>query len=213
MARATKVIHKMEIDSEAQHERELRELEQLLTKHKELLGDILSIADKMKDRELLDMMNSSLGQGDRIIHRIVTALDDSETPQSIKNTLLMFQLLGTVNMTEIEPLVLKINTGVSKAAEYEHGNKKAGYAGLIGALKDPEVVEGANVLLQMLKGMGTQKDEEENIRPQTERVQNPGREMDEQKSEYAEDSKRPYGYALAAGAGALMMLPLILLRK
>ena len=63
MARATKVIHKMEIDSEAQHERELRELEQLLTKHKELLGDILSIADKMKDRELLDMMNSSLGQG------------------------------------------------------------------------------------------------------------------------------------------------------
>src|SRR5699024_929575 len=106
-----------------------------------------------------------------------------------------------------------INTGVSKAAEYEHGNKKAGYAGLIGALKDPEVVEGANVLLQMLKGMGTQKDEEENIRPQPERVQNPGREMDEQKSEDAEDSKRPVSYALAASACACRMRPLILLSK
>ncbi|WP_052747313.1 DUF1641 domain-containing protein [Salinicoccus sediminis] len=213
MAKATKVIHKMETDPEVRHECELRELEQLLTNHKEVLGDILSIADKMKDRELLDMMSSGLGQGDRIVHRIVTALDDSETPQSIKNALLLFQLLGTVNMTELEPLVLKINTGVSKAAEYEHGNEKAGYAGLIGALKDPEVVEGANVLLQILKGMGTQKDEEEHIKPQTERVRNPEREMDEQENDHAEGQKKPYGYALAAGAGALMMIPLILLRK
>ena len=213
MAKATKVIHRMETDPEVQHEREIRELEQLLTKHKEVLGDILSIADKMKDRDLLDMMDSGLSQSDRIIHRVVTALDDSETPQSIKNALLLFQLLGTVNMTEIEPLVLKINTGVSKAAEYEHSNKKAGYRGVLGALKDPEVVEGVNILLQILKGLGTGVDEGENIRPQTERVQNSEREVDEQKSDYEEDKKKPYGYALAAGAGALMMIPLVLLRK
>lgn len=214
MARATKVIHKMEVDPEVKHTQELRELEQLLLEHKESLGDILSIAAKLRDREILDMVDSSLGQSDKVIHRIVTALNDSEAPQSIKNTLLLFELLGTLNMTEIEPLVLKINTGITKAAEYEHGNNPAGYPGVLHALKDPEVVEGANVLLQILKGMGTQKDDEENVKPQVERAHNPEREMDEQGN--APDSKKmpkQYRYALAAGAGVLLMAPLIFLRK
>lgn len=214
MAKATKVVHKMKVDPETKHARELHELEQLLMEHKEVLGDLLSIADKMKDREILDMVGSSLGQSDKVIHRIVTALQDSDAPQSIKNLLLLFQLLGTINMSEIEPLVLKLNTGIAKAAEYEHKNKPAGYSGLLGALKDPEVIEGANVLLQILKGMGTSKDAEENVKPQKERVQNPEREMDEEENH--PDTKKlpkPYGYALAAGTGALLMIPLVFLRK
>lgn len=215
MAKATKVIHKMEADPEIEHARELQELEKLLMEHKEALGDILSIADKMKDREILDMINSSLGQSDKVIHRIVTALNDSEAPQSIKNILLFFELLGSLNMTEIEPLILKINTGITKAAEYEHNKNPAGYSGLVSALKDPEVVEGVNVLVQILKGMGTWKDEEEGVKPQTERTRNPKREMGEQRSG-TPDSKnmsKQYGYALAAGAGALLMVPLVFLRK
>ncbi len=214
MAKATKVIHKMKVDPEKRHQQEYRELEMLLTEHKDALADVLAIADKMKEHGSLDMVDSSLGQSDKVIHRIVTALDDSNTPQSIKNVLLLFQLLGTLDMTEIEPIVLKLNTGISKAAEYEHKNTHAGYSGILNAFKDPEVIEGTNVLLKILKGLGTQKEDEENVEPQTERTHQPEKEMGEQsKTPTVEKSSKQYGYALAAGAGALLMVPLIFLRK
>ncbi|WP_411843128.1 DUF1641 domain-containing protein [Salinicoccus sp. HZC-1] len=216
MAKATKVIHKMEVDPEVKHKQELHELEQLLLEHKDVLQDTLAIADKMRDHEIFDIINSGLGQSDKVINRVVTAFDDSEVPQSIKNMLLLFQLLGTVDMSQIEPIVLKLNTGIAKAAEYEHEDKPGGYSGLLGALKDPEVIEGVNVLVKILKGMGTHKDDEENVEPQKERIENPKMEMNEKQSEdSAPVQRRPSKrYALAAGAGAAaFLLPLVFMKK
>ena len=222
MAKATKVIHKMKIDPEVKHQQELRELENLLLEHKDTLQDVLDIADKMKDREVLNMMNSALGQSDKVINRIVTAIDESDTPQSMKNMLLMFQLLGTINMEQIEPIVLKFNSGIARAAEYEHEKKPAGYSGLLGALKDPHIIEGLNVLLKIVKGMGEEKDDEERIEPQKDRIEKPEKEMDEESNKVGE--RRPSTsrkqrstssrsatkwYALAAGAGALA-IPLLM---
>ncbi|WP_271398310.1 DUF1641 domain-containing protein [Salinicoccus roseus] len=222
MAKATKVIHKMKIDPEVKHQQELRELEALLLEHKDTLQDILDIADKMKDREVLNMVNSALGQGDKVINRIVTAIDQSDTPQSMKNMLLMFQLLGTINMEQIEPIVLKLNSGIARAAEYEHEKKPAGYSGILGALKDPHIIEGLNVLLKIVKGMGEEKDDEERIEPQKDRIEKPEKEMDEESNKVRE--RRPSTsrkqrstssrsaakwYALAAGAGALA-IPLLM---
>lgn len=222
MAKATKVIHKMKIDPEVKHQQELRELEALLLEHKDTLQDILDIADKMKDREVLNMVNSALGQGDKVINRIVTAIDESDTPQSMKNMLLMFQLLGTINMEQIEPIVLKLNSGIARAAEYEHEKKPAGYSGILGALKDPHIIEGLNVLLKIVKGMGEEKDDEERIEPQKDRIEKPEKEMDEESNKVGE--RRPSTsrkqrstssrsaakwYALAAGAVALA-IPLLM---
>lgn len=222
MAKATKVIHKMKIDPEVKHQQELRELEALLLEHKDTLQDILDIADKIKDREVLNMVNSALGQGDKVINRIVTAIDESDTPQSMKNMLLMFQLLGTINMEQIEPIVLKLNSGIARAAEYEHEKKPAGYSGILGALKDPHIIEGLNVLLKIVKGMGEEKEDEERVEPQKDRIEKPEKEMDEESNKVGE--RRPSTsrkqrstssrsaakwYALAAGAGALA-IPLLM---
>ncbi|WP_031546843.1 MULTISPECIES: DUF1641 domain-containing protein [Salinicoccus] len=223
MAKATKVIHKMKIDPEVKHEQELRELENLLLEHKDTLHDMFDIADKLKDREILNMISSALGQSDRVIHRIVTAIDESETPQSMKNMLLLFQLLGTIDMEQIEPIVLKINSGIARAAEYEHEKKPAGYTGLLGALKDPHVIEGLNVLVKIVKGMGEGKEDEERVEPQKDRLENPEKEMNEEpkdnqekrssasRKKRAASSSRPAAkwYALAAGAGALA-IPLLM---
>ncbi|MFC3419360.1 DUF1641 domain-containing protein [Salinicoccus hispanicus] len=214
MAKATKVVHRMKVDPEAEHAKGVRELEQLLLDNHETLKDIFDIAEKMREREMLDMVNSSLGQSDKIITRIVTALDASDTPQSIKNAMLLFQLLGNIDMEQLEPIALKLNSGIVRAAEYEHEGKPAGYPGLIRSLKDPEVIEGMNVLLRVLKGMGEQQDTKERIEPQKERFENPGKEM-ETSSRNTESAPSPSRgssagwYLLAAGAWSVA-IPLLL---
>ncbi|MCG1010546.1 DUF1641 domain-containing protein [Salinicoccus sp. ID82-1] len=214
MAKATKVIHRMKVDPEVAHEKGVRELETLLVDHKETLKDIFDIVEKMREREILNMVNSSLGQSDKIITRIVTALDASDTPKSVKNAMLLFQLLGNIDMEQLEPIALKINSGIARAAEYEHEGQPAGYGGLLGAVKDPEVIEGMNVLLCMLKGMGEQQDAKERVEPQKERLENPGKEMGtsstNKKSVQPSNRKSNTGwYVLAAGAWGVA-IPLLM---
>lgn len=42
MAKQTKIIHKMKVDPEVQHERDLKELEKLLVENQELLEKLLT---------------------------------------------------------------------------------------------------------------------------------------------------------------------------
>lgn len=217
MAKATKVIHRMKTDPEAEHAKGVQELEQLLINNRETIEDIFDIMEKVREREVLDMVNSSLGQSDKIITRIVTALDASDTPKSIKNAMLLFQLLGNIDMEHLEPIALKINSGIVKAAEYEHEDQPAGYLGLVRSLKDPQVIEGMNVLLHVLEGMGEQQDTKEHIKPQKERFENPGKEMGEVSRDSKDAPSSNHGsntrwYLLAAGAWGIA-IPLLLKQR
>ncbi|MFB4159917.1 DUF1641 domain-containing protein [Geomicrobium sp. JSM 1781026] len=211
MAKATKVIHKLEIDPAVQRENDRREVEDLLINNKEVLRDALEVLDRLKEHEVFEMMNAGLGQSDKLLHRIVTAVDDHNTTRSIKNALLLFELLGTLNMNEIEPLVLKVNKGISKVADYEHANQRGGYTALIGALKDPEVIEGMNVLVALVKGMGVEQDSKELIEPQLERMKHPEKEMKTRSSVQKNKQTPPQWVGFAFGA-ACFLLP-FLLRK
>ncbi|WP_042420905.1 DUF1641 domain-containing protein [Geomicrobium sp. JCM 19038] len=130
MAKATTVIHKIEKDPKELHEQQVKEIESLLVEHKDSIEDVLTIIHQLRDREVLNLAHGALGQSEHVLHRIVTAMDTKETTQSIKNALLIFQLLGTVNMNELEPIVLKLNHGIKMAAEYDHSDQNAGTLGL-----------------------------------------------------------------------------------
>lgn len=67
-------------------------------------------------------------------------------------------------MADLEPIVYKINSSIEKVADYEHvEGQGGGFAGLLRALKDEQVIEGMNVLLAIVKGLGiNQEDIEEN---------------------------------------------------
>src|SRR5699024_9049484 len=124
MAKSTKVIHRMETDPDARHEQEIKELEQQILAHKESLNDLLSILDKLNDQEILNILNAGLGQSDQIIQRVLKAVQETDASKSIKNMLLIFQLLATLDMEELEPLIIKFNKGVEKAGKYEHGGER-----------------------------------------------------------------------------------------
>ncbi|GAB3068175.1 DUF1641 domain-containing protein [Salinicoccus sesuvii] len=216
MAKATKVVHKMKTDPEKEHKKSVQELEELLVDNQEVLKDVFSILEKVRDHEFLNMADSGLSQSDKILTRIVTAVEASDTPKSMKNTLLLFQFLANIDMEDLEPIVVKVNSGILKATEYEKKEQSAGYVGLIRSLKDPQVVEGMNILLEFLKGMGEKQGKKERIQPQNKNFENSIQGMSEVPTE-SKDTSAPKKsnkrwYLLAAGAWSIVV-PLLLKKK
>lgn len=166
MAKATKVIDEKPVDPEQEHEKEIYHLESLLIDNKDTLKELLKVLDNLKEHEVFNMVNGGLGQSEDILYRITTALDSSNTPQSLKNSLLMFDLLGKLNMDELETVVLKINEGIKNITELEDVGRKQGYKAIIKSLKDPQVVEGLNVLITLTKALGTGQSDEKKVKNQ-----------------------------------------------
>ena len=159
MAKETKVIHKMKVDPEVQHERDLKELEKLLVENQELLEKLFDILNKLEDHEVLNMVKGGLAESDSILYRLLTAVESSSASKSIKNVLLMSKLLGKVNMEQLEPVILKVNNSIEAASEYEYKNRGSGWFGLFKVLMDPQFIEGSNVLTQFVKGFGANADD------------------------------------------------------
>lgn len=206
MAKATKVIHKMETDPQVKHDQDVKELEKQLLKHKDSLNDLLSILDKMKDQEILNMLEAGLGQSDQIIHRIVTAVQETDASKSIKNMLLVIQLLGTLNMDELEPLILKFNKGIENAGEYEHGGGRGGYTSLLSAVKDPEVIEGTNIMLRIVKGLGVNVSGEKKSESQLEQYEDEERQMQKEHKRVKNTSSKWY---IFIGGAVIALVPLL----
>ena len=106
MAKATKVIHRMEISEEEIRQRDLEELKTRLLENKEAIHEIFDMIEHMQKRGVLDMGTSLFAEGDKVLDVIVKTLDSKETTNSIKNLLLMVGALGTLNVQQLEPLIL-----------------------------------------------------------------------------------------------------------
>ncbi|WP_020006563.1 DUF1641 domain-containing protein [Salinicoccus albus] len=210
MAKSTKVIHKMENDPNARHEQEIKELEQQLLAHKESLNELLSILDKLNDQEILNILNAGLGQSDQITQRIITAVKDTDASKSIKNMLLIFQLLAALDMEQLEPLIIKFKKGVEKAGKYEHGGERGGYASLLSALKDPEVIEGTNIMLRIVQGLGTNVSGEKKTESQLEQYADRERQL--QKEERRVSRTSPKWYIFIGGA-VVALVPFMFKKK
>lgn len=205
MAKATNVIHKQKIDPEVKHEQEIKNLEKQLLEHKDSLEDLLSILEKMKEHELLDMLNVGLGQSEDIVHRLVMAVHETDASQSLKNMLLVIQLLGMIDMEELEPLVLKFNKGVEIAGKYEHGMGYGGYLSLLKTLKDPQLTEGLNIIVRIIKGLGVDVSEEKKSTSQLEKNE------ERHKREQQNNTKKPLSTKWFVLSGALIggVVPLL----
>lgn len=224
MAKETKVIHKMKVDPEVQHERDLKELEKLLVENQEILEKLFDILNKLEDHEVLNMVKGGLAESDSILYRLLTAVESSSASKSIKNALLMTQLLGKVNMNELEPVILKLNHSIEVASEYEYRNRGSGWLGLLKVLMDPEFIEGSNVLTQFVKGFGTNADDlkkkykvEDSISTMSDEAE--GYEMSKDNSKVDNKKSGSLGKAavLAAGTGvisvAAVAIPIMFSKK
>lgn len=223
MAKETKVIHKMKVDPEVQHERDLKELEKLLVENQEILEKLFDILNKLEDHEVLNMVKGGLAESDSILYRLLTAVESSSASKSIKNALLMTQLLGKINMSELEPVILKFNHSIEVASEYEYRKRGSGWFGLLKVLMDPEFIEGSNALTQFVKGFGTNADDlkkkykvEDSTTTMSDEAEGYELSKDDSKVDNKKSGSLGKVAVLAAGTGALgaaVAIPLIFSKK
>ncbi|WP_433744381.1 DUF1641 domain-containing protein [Falsibacillus pallidus] len=156
MAKATTNIQQMVMTEEEKRNNDLREVEDALLKNKTAIMESLDILGHMHDRGILSMLKGLLGQGDKVLDVLVHAVDKPENTNTIKNLLLMFGVLGTLDVKHLEPLLLKINAGIARVNSEvkDKDEKKTSYFELAKSLKDPEVNRTITMALNFLKGMG-----------------------------------------------------------
>jgi uncharacterized protein YjgD (DUF1641 family) len=161
MAKAINNIKRFELTPEDKRRKDLEEVENALIENKEPILELLTAVGHMHDRGVLSLLNGLFGQGDKVLNVLVKALDKPEATNTIKNLLLMVGTLGTINVQQLEPLLLKLNSGIARVAEYKETDEKTSYFDLVRALKDPEVNRAVTLLITFLKGMGEDTSEME----------------------------------------------------
>jgi uncharacterized protein YjgD (DUF1641 family) len=166
MAEPIKEIRFQIPDPEKQKQQDLKELEEALLKHKDAVLEIMEIAGYLKQRGILGIVKGLLGQGDKVLDILVNTANMHENKNTIKNILLLLGTIGMINVTQLEPFLLKLNAGVARVAESEgQQDGKMGYIGLARALKDPEINRAITLILEFLKGMGQDIDDLEKNDP------------------------------------------------
>ena len=156
MAEPIKNIQFKPVNEEGQRKRDLMEIEDALLANKDSMLEVLEIIGYLKNRGILDMVKGLLGQGDKVLDIAVNLANMPDNKNSIKNLLLLMGTIGMINVTQLEPILLKINAGIARVAEVEDKEtEKTSYLGMARALKDPEVNRSITLLLEFLRGMGT----------------------------------------------------------
>ncbi|KIL49127.1 hypothetical protein KR50_11620 [Jeotgalibacillus campisalis] len=235
MAKATKVIHRLQLSEEELRKSELESIESMLLANKEAIQETFKILNHLQDRGILEMGTALLSQGDKVMDILVKTADSPETTNTLKNLLLMLGTLGTLNVQQLEPLILKVNTGIARISELSEEDEKGGYFTLLRSLTDPDVKRAMAVGITFLKGIGEKQDDLERTTKTPEDQQHEQNDQDESDgvqrtvgseptsipSEGTHDSKekhaakRPGGksWLLAAAGVSLLSIPLTLAIK
>ncbi|WP_409298548.1 DUF1641 domain-containing protein [Peribacillus sp. SCS-26] len=154
MAKAIKSIHRIEISEEQKRQNDLEEVQNALIDSKDSILEVLQTLNHMNDRGVLSLVSALFGQGDKVMDILVKKADTPETANTIKNLLLMVGVLGTLNVSQLEPLLLKVNSGIARVADAKDTEEKTGIFDIMRALKDPEINRSVTLLLTFLRGMG-----------------------------------------------------------
>ncbi|MFJ7941019.1 DUF1641 domain-containing protein [Peribacillus sp. NPDC096622] len=154
MAKATRVINRISISDEERRRIELEDIERTLLENKEVIKETFEVMKGMQDRGILSMVNSLLKEGDKVLNILVKTADTPETANTLKNLLLILGTLGTLNVQQLEPLILKVNSGIARVAEADKTPEKPSYLALLRSLNDQEVKQAMTFLMTFLKGMG-----------------------------------------------------------
>lgn len=154
MAKAITKIQHIELSEDQKRRMDLEEVESALLDNKDAILQSLDLMKHMHDRGVLALLSGLFSEGDKVLNVLVKAADKPEATNTLKNLLLMVGVLETINVQQLEPLLLKLNSGIARVAEYKDSEDKLGYFDIVRSLKDPEINRALTLLFEFLKGMG-----------------------------------------------------------
>lgn len=196
MAKATTVIRKIDVSPEEQRKKELKELEDSIVNNRQAIIDSIHLIQRIHEKGILHIVESMLGQSDKILDRVVLSLDHPEVTGSIKNAFLLLEVLGKMDLKEWEPMIDKVNTALTRMVEVQQSDKEKKEGTMLSMLRDTEVREGMSILLAFVKGLGSKSEGKE--------------EKGKQNSERRKFNKN---WLLFIGGAAVMSIPLFIKRK
>lgn len=161
MAKATTTIKRKPISKEELKEQEIQEIQDLLVQHKDAIHETFEIVQHMQDRRILPMLTALFSEGDKVLEILMKTVDSPETASSLKNMLLMAGVLGRLNVEQLEPLVLKLNQGIARVADFEKNGEQPNALSLAKAVMDPEFRQAIHVAVAFMKGVGEDQDHKE----------------------------------------------------
>ncbi|MDQ0208899.1 helical membrane plugin domain-containing protein [Alkalicoccobacillus murimartini] len=219
MAKATTTIRRATYSEQEIREKEVLELQQLLVEHKDAVQETFEIIQHMQDRKILPMLTALFSEGDQVMDILAKTVDNPETARSVKNLLLMAGVLGTLNVQQLEPIVLKINQGIARVAEFEKVENQSSYLTLLRALKDTEFRNALNLSVAFLKGMGEDQDDKERTTKRPEEQVDQDHQVDTKYEAEEEESKayppklNTWKWAAAAAGLSLLTVTIALGKK
>lgn len=154
MAEPISKINRKEISEEEKRKKDLEEIEHALVENKEAILQSMTLMKNMHDRGVIEMASALFGQGDKVMHTLMETLDKPESTNAIKNGLLLMGTIGLINVKQLEPLLIRLDSGIAKVAEAEDTEDKTSIFDLLKALRDPEINRSITLLMSFLKGMG-----------------------------------------------------------
>ncbi|MEH7118354.1 DUF1641 domain-containing protein [Neobacillus vireti] len=156
MAKAIKQIERLEQSEEDKRKEDLQQIEDSLLKNKQALLDTLDLVKHMHDRGVISFLSGLFAEGDKVLQILVKKADSKETANTLKNLLLMVGVLGTLNVKQLEPILLKLNAGIARVSESKNDDNEIGYFDIVRSLKDPEINRSIAFFFEFLKGMGSE---------------------------------------------------------
>jgi uncharacterized protein YjgD (DUF1641 family) len=156
MAKATKQIQRIELSEEEKRKQDLQQIEDSLLKNKQALLDTLDLVKHMHDRGIISFLSGLFAEGDKVLQILIKKTDSKETANTVKNLLLMVGVLGTLNVKQLEPILLKLNAGIARVSEGKDNYDQIGYFDIVKSLKDPEINRSIVFFFEFLKGMGSE---------------------------------------------------------
>lgn len=197
MAKATTVIRKIEVSPEEQRKRELKELEDSIVNNRRAIIDSVNLIQRIHEKGILHIVESMLGQSDKILDRVLLSMEHPEVTGSIKNSFLLLEVLGKMDLKEWEPMIDKINTALTRMVEVQQSDKEKKEVTMLSMLRDSEVREGMSILLAFVKGLGSSE----------------GKEKEEIVKQNPDTRKFNKNWLFFIGGAAVMSIPLFLKRK
>jgi uncharacterized protein YjgD (DUF1641 family) len=196
MAKPTKVIHRLQPSEDTLRKQDLQEIEDALVENKDAVIETLELMKQIQETELPNILKALVAEREEVLEHLVKFMDGSDITRSLSNAMQLFTVLGKFDLEEMEPLVEKLNAGLSEVAHAS--DQRGGYPALLQRITDPDVIEGMNTGLAFAKGLGSSDSEETPEKTTHENAQN--------------SSSTKWIAAATAGA-TLIALPFLLRKK
>src|SRR5699024_8316530 len=109
MAKATTKIKYMEVDKEKAHAESLKELKTILIENKDLIEKSIKVLRLLYEHDVLNLKRAGLNKSEKALTRFLYALIDNDSSSSIQNVLLKTEIIGKLDIENVEKTVLKVN--------------------------------------------------------------------------------------------------------